>query len=101
MTNEARAKATLRAAIVAYYKVPGNEAGGGCHVVLDDGNVDDDDLRFCIDECEADGDWLGVAIMRAMLALPVSERGPDALRPWDERDTSDPFDAGSCGFPDL
>ena len=58
----------------AYYAKPGNEAGGNCHVALDDGNLDNGGLRFCLAECEYYGDKDGAEIMRLMLQMSRSQR---------------------------
>lgn len=39
----------------ALYARPGGEAGCCLHVVLDDGNVKDDQVRFCLDEAGRKG----------------------------------------------
>ena len=58
----------------AYYAKPGNEVGGHCHIVLDDGNVADDDLEFCLHGCEVMQDEDGAALMRLMLQMTQTQR---------------------------
>lgn len=36
----------------AYFAQPSNGAWGSLHIVLDDNNVDDDSVRFCIDNAQ-------------------------------------------------
>jgi hypothetical protein len=60
--------------VEAYYRKPGNDCGGNCHVVLDDGNLDADSLRFCLENSIARGDEDGAAIMRLMLQMTPSQR---------------------------
>lgn len=60
--------------VVAYYAKPENGAGGHCHIVLDDGNVTDDDVRFCLEECEREGDEDGAALMRLFLEMTKTQR---------------------------
>jgi hypothetical protein len=60
--------------ILVYYRKPGNGAGGLCHVALDDGNLDDECLEFCLEECRKGNDADGEALMRTMKALPEFER---------------------------
>lgn len=43
----------------AYYAIPGNGAGGCLHIVLEDGNISDADVRFCADLAETKGDLIG------------------------------------------
>lgn len=78
----------LRPLVDAYYDMEGNSTGGSLHITLDDGNVEDDDLRFCIGWAEADGpyrselpqhdsgppDPAGAALARAILRLSVEQR---------------------------
>ena len=42
----------IRQLIQAYYEEPGNGAGGNCHVVLDDGKLEDSSVHFCQEECK-------------------------------------------------
>lgn len=34
-----------------FYKLPGCGAGGPLHILLDDDNITDNDIKFCIREC--------------------------------------------------
>lgn len=58
----------------AYYAKPGNEAGGSLHVVLDDGNVSDDDVRFCLQQTREHGDADGVALAEKLLLMSRTQR---------------------------
>lgn len=69
--SEAR---SIRPMLDAYRAKPGNEAGGALHLVIDDGNVDDDDVRFCVGAARERGDIDGVTLGEALLALPRSAR---------------------------
>lgn len=60
--------------IAEYYKKEGNGCGGNCHLVLDDGNLEDSDIQFCIGYCAKADDTDGLAIMREMLSLNPEER---------------------------
>lgn len=60
--------------IAEYYKKEGNGCGGNCHLVLDDGNLEDSDIQFCIGYCAHANDDDGLAIMREMLSLNPEER---------------------------
>lgn len=37
------------------YSIPGGCVGGCCHIVTDDDNIEDDDLKWVINYCETDG----------------------------------------------
>jgi hypothetical protein len=58
----------------AYYATEGNEAGGYLHIVLDDGNLGDDSIRFCRSECEAARDRAGVRLADILLEMSPSQR---------------------------
>ena len=60
--------------IVEYYKKEGNECGGNCHLVLDDGNLEDSDIQFCKGYCAHADDNEGLSIMSCMLQLNPEER---------------------------
>lgn len=65
---------TLAGAITAYYAKPGNEAGGSLHIVLDDGNSEDDDVDWCIARARERGDEDGVRLGSIIRAIPRDQR---------------------------
>jgi len=58
----------------AYYAKPGNEVGGSLHIVLDDGNVSDDDVRFCLQQARERDDADGVALAEKLLLMSRTQR---------------------------
>lgn len=58
-----------------YYLLPDNEAGGNCHIVLDDNNIDDESIIYCICECIKNNDKTGQYIMNKLLLLRKTARG--------------------------
>ena len=60
--------------VLAYYAKPGNGAGGCLHIVLDDDNVDDDSVRFCIDYAAECGDEDGVYLAQVLLHMSRTQR---------------------------
>ena len=64
----------LVARIAAFHDQPGNGAGGRLHIVLDDGNLADEHISFCVEEAGKAGDTEAVAIGGALLALGPVER---------------------------
>lgn len=52
-----------------FYALPGNEAGGSLHVVLDDCNWERDHVQFCYEYASELGDFSGAAFARALLEL--------------------------------
>lgn len=64
----------LHAVREVYYEAFDNPTGGSLHVVLDDGNMRDSDLRFCIKCAARENDYLGVAIGKLLQELPEEYR---------------------------
>lgn len=60
--------------VVAYYAKPGNGAGGNLHIVLDDGNVCDESVRFCLKEAKNKSDNDGVALAEKLLLMSKTQR---------------------------
>lgn len=58
----------------AYYAKPGNGAGGNLHIVLDDYNVRDDDVQFCLDLAEQFNDEDGAALAKLLLKMSKTQR---------------------------
>jgi hypothetical protein len=58
----------------AYYRRPGNGAWGSLHVVLDDGNVEDQFVRFCINVALEEGDIEGAALGEILLTMSKTQR---------------------------
>jgi len=58
----------------AYYAKYGNECGGSLHVVLDDGNVDDDSVRFCCNWAADNQDADGVDLANKLLTITEDMR---------------------------
>jgi hypothetical protein len=58
----------------AYNAKPGNGAGGSLHVVLDDGNIGDESIRFAIERAVVNGDEDGAALGRILLRMSKTGR---------------------------
>lgn len=56
----------------AYYMV--YPTGGTLHVVLDDGNIEDDYIERCMDEARKEEDYLGYVLGNCLLRLPILDR---------------------------
>ena len=56
----------------AYYRR--EPVWGSLHVVLDDGNVEDRSVRFCLEYAEREGDVEGAELARLLLRLSRSQR---------------------------
>jgi hypothetical protein len=57
---------------VPYYRQ--HPAWGSLHIVLDDGNVGDDDVRYCIAHAEERGDVEGADLARVLLQMSKTQR---------------------------
>lgn len=82
--------------IVRHYYAQGHGAGGCLHIVLDDGNVRDDDVRFCLDwavehgdadgwKPDVDGAWLCHVLLRMSRTQRTKlyrEKGRDIDADW-------------------
>lgn len=66
--------ATIDTLIAEFYRMPDNGCGGKLHIVLDDTNLDDDSIKFCIDIAEQEQDVNATALGRLLLALPMRTR---------------------------
>lgn len=64
----------MRLAIRSYYSIDGNGAGGSLHIVLDDNNLEDEHIQFCLEQAEQKADREGSAIAREMLTMSMAER---------------------------
>lgn len=64
----------VRKLINGYYAKPGNSNGGALHVVLEDGNIRDSDIEFCIDKAEKAGDLDGISIGALLLQMSKTQR---------------------------
>jgi hypothetical protein len=58
--------------VCEYYKE--NGAGGSLHIVLDDGNVEDSSVQFCIDYAKKNGDEVGVKLGEILLTMSKTQR---------------------------
>ena len=60
------------------YKFEGCAAGGMLHIVLDDGNIENNHILFCLNECikhpEAEEAEIGKLICMELLKLSMNER---------------------------
>jgi hypothetical protein len=56
----------------AYYN--DHAAGGSLHIVLDDGNLEDGNIQFCIEWAEEHGDAAGAALGRLLLEMTRTQR---------------------------
>lgn len=60
--------------VKAYYAKPDNGAGGNLHIVLDDGNVQDSSVRFCLSQAERAQDLDGIVLAQLLLKMSRTQR---------------------------
>lgn len=57
-----------------YYSLPGNSVGGSLHIVLDDENIQDEHIEYCIKYAEECGDAEGVRLGKLLLKASMTQR---------------------------
>lgn len=57
-----------------YYQKPGNQAWGKLHVILDDGNVTDSTVEWCIEYANLCQDFEAVALAQILLSMTKTQR---------------------------
>ena len=70
--NTERAR-QVKVAVSGYYHIPGNEAGGNLHIVLDDKNIESHHIEWCRNEASKNGDHIGVWLADQLLSLNWEE----------------------------
>ena len=58
----------------AYRDKPGNAVGGNYHIVLDECNVSDSNVMYCIQQCERQGDAAGFELGRLLMRMSKTQR---------------------------
>lgn len=51
-----------------------NPAWGNLHIVLDDGNVDDQSVKYCLESARGCGDAEGVRLAEVLLKMSKTQR---------------------------
>lgn len=59
---------------LAYYAKPGNGVGGALHIVLDDGNLDNESINYCITFAIARGDVDAFNLGKLLLQMSATQR---------------------------
>lgn len=69
---------TIKAYINCLYALDGCLTGGLLHIVTDDGNLEDSDIQWCLDNCtahpEREDAGIGKLICEELLKLPMEQR---------------------------
>lgn len=69
---------TIKKYISCLYELDGCSSGGLLHILLDDDNLEDDDIAYCLREClrnpEREESKIGKLICEEFLRLPMEQR---------------------------
>ena len=69
---------TIRAYISCLYNLPGCCTGGLLHITLDDGNLEDSHIQWCLEQCETHSEneesEIGKLICKELLKIPMTQR---------------------------
>lgn len=57
-----------------YYALPGNSNGGALHIVLEDYNVQDSNIDFCLKWAEENSDHAGQALALVLRRMSKTQR---------------------------
>ena len=68
-----------------YYSMPENGCGGSLHNVLDDGNISDRDILFCLDEAKKNSDKEGIELANLLLKMSKIQRRKVYMELWNTR----------------
>lgn len=60
--------------IQEYYRKPENCVGGNLHIVLEDSNVEDIHVKYCLKQAKAEHDKDGVRIAELLLQMSKTQR---------------------------
>lgn len=66
-----------------FVRRPGNAVGGHLHLVLDEGNVLDDHVRYCMEQARDAGDELAVEVAEVLLRMSKTQRSKLGKMVWD------------------
>lgn len=55
----------------------------GLHIVIDDGNVDDRDIKYCLENAEKSDDFWSMSISKLLLEFSPKERDQIISSPWE------------------
>lgn len=61
--------------VESFYLFEGNGAGGHLHIVLDDCNIEDGHVKFCIEQADKAGDVSAVLLGRILRQMSDTQRG--------------------------
>jgi adenine-specific DNA methylase len=60
--------------IKKFANTEGNEVGGKLHIVLDDENIEDNHIEFCLEQAIREKDNLGIEVAETLLKMSKTQR---------------------------
>lgn len=57
-----------------YYFQEGNSVGGNLHIILNDGNIENSDIQYCLKLCKEKNDLLGIELSELLLKASKTQR---------------------------
>lgn len=57
-----------------FYGIEGNGVGGHLHIVLDDGNIEDDHVAHCLERARMDDDFVAEALASILVKMSRTQR---------------------------
>lgn len=60
--------------LLRLYRAEVGVTGGNLHIAVDDGNLTDEHLKFCLDRARGLEDWLGAACAAILLTMQSQDR---------------------------
>ena len=60
--------------VAAYRDMPGNGVGGNFHIVLDECNVTDEDVAYCLTRARENGDNAGIHLGELLMRMSKTQR---------------------------
>lgn len=73
-TGKKPTKPDVKPLVDAFYQLAGNGAGGSLHIVLDDGNVGDSSVEFCVEYARQAEDRVGEHLAMVLLRMSKTQR---------------------------
>lgn len=68
--------------IEMYYRMDGHSMGGSLHIVLEDQNVANQNVEWCLQYALERGDYFGAALANILLRMSTSQRWRLSHRSW-------------------
>jgi hypothetical protein len=57
-----------------YHHLPGNGVGGNLHIILDDGNIKNNHIQYCLEISKEKNDKLGIELCELLLKATKTQR---------------------------